>query len=61
MEQKVSLLCSQGPTTGPYVSQFDALHIIIPYFFRIHLNIIFPSTLTSSEWFFPSGIHYVDH
>jgi len=42
MESDSSLPCSQGPASGSY------LPTIFP---KLHFNIIFPLTPTSSEWF----------
>jgi len=49
MELEDSLLCSQKPASGPY-SELDASspHTLLPYFFKILYNIIFPYTLRSS-------------
>jgi hypothetical protein len=57
MEPEGSLLCSQQPATGPYLSQMNAVHTFPPYFPEIHSNIIFPSTLTSSD----QNFVYISH
>jgi hypothetical protein len=50
MEPKVSLLCSQEPTTGPYPELYASSPHLPKQFSKIHSNIILPSTPLSSEW-----------
>ena len=43
----------------PFVTilyQMNPVHVLQPCFFKIYFNIIFPSTPTSFEVFFPSGL-----
>jgi len=39
-----------SPPPVPVLSQFDPVHTTTPYFLKIHLNIILPSTLGTTEW-----------
>jgi len=48
MEPEGSLPSSQGPATGPYPDPH-----LPPYFFKIHSNIIPPSTPRSCGWSLP--------
>jgi len=38
------------------LSRMNSIHTFPPYFSKIRSNIIHAYTLTSSEWFFPSGL-----
>jgi hypothetical protein len=49
MEPEGSLLCSQQPITGPYTKSFFRVHILAPYFFKIHFNIVLQSTARSTS------------
>jgi len=50
MEHKDLSSCSQEPATGPNPKP-DASSPVSPHYFsKIHSNITFPSTPTSSEW-----------
>jgi hypothetical protein len=40
------------------LSQTNPVHILLPYFFEIHLNIILPSTPRPSTWSRLSGTRY---
>jgi len=40
MKPKGSLLCPQGPNTGPILSQLNPVHILTSCFFKIHFNIL---------------------
>jgi hypothetical protein len=44
MEPEGSLPCSQEPATFPILSQMNPIHISKPYFLKIHLNVVLPST-----------------
>jgi hypothetical protein len=48
MEPEASLPWSQEPATGPY-PELDEAHYNLPScFFKIHFNVILPSTFKSS-------------
>jgi hypothetical protein len=47
MEPEGTWPCSQEPATCPYP---EPIHILKPYFRKIHLNVILPSTPMSSQW-----------
>jgi hypothetical protein len=47
--------CLQEPKTGPYLEPEAFSPHFAMLFPKIHSNIIFPSTLRSSKWFFLSG------
>ena len=54
---KISLPCSQQLTTDPYSDQANPVLTLLPYFFNIHFNNIFPYTgfifyLTSTTYHF---------
>jgi len=49
MESKVSLSRSQEPATGSYPGPYVSSDTFLPYFLKIHSNIIFQSTPRSSE------------
>jgi hypothetical protein len=40
MEFKGPLPCPQEPFTGPHPDPGNPVHVIIPYLFKIHSNII---------------------
>jgi hypothetical protein len=50
MELEGSLPCSQEPSTGPYLSQINPVHITLSYLSKIHFNIVHPATPWSSQW-----------
>jgi hypothetical protein len=39
----------------PTLSQMNPIHIVLPYFYIIHCNIVLPSIPRSSKYLFPSG------
>jgi len=41
--EKTYLPLSQEPATGPYLEPDNPLHILTPYSFKIHFNIIIPT------------------
>jgi len=49
MESEGSLSYSQEPATGPVLRQMSTVYTLPTYFTKIHFNIIFPSTRTTSE------------
>lgn len=49
MKPKYSLLCSQQPTIAPLLNQTNQAHAPPSYLFKLHFNIIVPSTLRSSK------------
>ena len=58
MEPESSYPFLQQPAPGPTLSQTNPVHILLPYFFEIHLNIILPSTPRPSTWSRLSGTRY---
>ena len=46
MESESFLMHSQESTTDPFLSQISPVHAIPTKVFKIHFNIIFPSTLS---------------
>jgi len=56
MEPRGSLPCSQKPTTNPILSQPNPVHPIDPYLLTVHLNVILPLMLRSSQWSLPFGV-----
>jgi len=51
MKPEVALPHSQVPTTCPYLSQLNPVHIPTSHFLKIHLNIILPSMPGSQTMF----------
>jgi hypothetical protein len=47
MDPEGSLPCSQGPSTGPIVSQINPIYTILS---KIHFNIVHSPTFWSSQW-----------
>jgi hypothetical protein len=54
MEPKGSLACWQEPATHLYPEPDESIPYTSTLFPKIHSDIIFPSTLRSSEYLFPS-------
>jgi hypothetical protein len=55
MEPQNFLPCSQGLATSPILSQINPVHILPPYFPKIHSNIVYPSTPGLLCGLFPSS------
>jgi hypothetical protein len=55
METEGSLPHSQLSPLDLILSHMKSLHILIPYFFEIHFNIIFPPTPITYKLTLPSG------
>jgi hypothetical protein len=50
MKPEGSLLCLQGPSTGPYPKPDESHQFQPNLFFEIHLDIILPLTSRCSQW-----------
>jgi hypothetical protein len=50
MGLECSLPCSQEPAPDPVLSPINPVHSLSPYFFKIDVYIILPSTFMSSKW-----------
>jgi hypothetical protein len=48
MEPEGSLPCLQEPANFPYPEPMNPIHIPKPYFPKIHLDVVLPSTPRSS-------------
>ena len=55
---KVHYHSHKCPPTVPILSQFDPLHNPTSHFLKIRLNIIFPSTSGSPQWYLSSRFPY---
>jgi hypothetical protein len=55
MEPEDSLPCSQDPITGPYSRPDNSVHSLLPHLYKIHFNIILPSTPILPSGPFPWG------
>jgi hypothetical protein len=53
---KVHYLAHKSPPLVPILSHLNPVGPIDPYQPQVQLNVILPSTLRSSQWFFPSPL-----
>jgi hypothetical protein len=60
MEPEVSLLSSQEPSTGVYLSQTNPVHITVAHLSKIHFITILLPTSASSYWFLSFWISHQD-
>jgi hypothetical protein len=55
MQPEVSLPCPNSPPLVPVLSQMNEVHIFLPYFLKIHFNIILHLLLGLPSGYFPTG------
>ena len=55
MQPEISLPCPNSPPLIPILSQMNEVHIFLPYFLKIHFNIILHLRLILPSGSFPTG------